>query len=97
MRNNFPDINHKLEFRIITNYPEMFPGALNFSLIGKALKNGLWDFKTINLRDFGEGNHKKIDDPPAPRSASCRSGTTPRRSSSSSSSCGPSCARSTSS
>jgi len=65
MRNNFPDINHKLEFRIITNYPEMFPGALNFSLIGKALKNGLWDFKTINLRDFGEGNHKKIDDPPA--------------------------------
>ena len=65
MRNNSSNINKKLEFRIITNYPEMFPGALSHSVIGKALEKGIWDFKTTNLRDFGEGNRKKIDDTPA--------------------------------
>ena len=54
-----------LEFRIITNYPEMFPGTLKYSLIGKALKKNIWKIKIINLRDFGEGRHKKIDDTPA--------------------------------
>ena len=35
--------------KIITAYPEMFPGALSFSLIGKALKEKKFSLETINL------------------------------------------------
>ena len=51
--------------RIITLFPEMFPGPLNFSLSGKALSKNLWDLQTINIRDFGTGKHQSVDDTPA--------------------------------
>jgi tRNA (guanine37-N1)-methyltransferase len=51
--------------RIITLFPEMFPGVLGESLTGKALKDGLWQLKTTHLRDFGEGRHRNVDDTPA--------------------------------
>ena len=51
--------------RIITLFPEVFPGVLGASLTGKALKDGLWDLETIDLRRFGEGRHRKVDDTPA--------------------------------
>jgi tRNA (guanine37-N1)-methyltransferase len=50
---------------IITLFPEAFPGVLGVSLIGKALDEGLWTLDTTQLRDYGEGPHKKIDDTPA--------------------------------
>ncbi|MCB1682340.1 MAG: tRNA (guanosine(37)-N1)-methyltransferase TrmD [Rhodospirillales bacterium] len=49
---------------IITLFPEMFPGPLGQSLSGKALENGKWSFKTVNIRDFAEGVHKSVDDTP---------------------------------
>jgi tRNA (guanine37-N1)-methyltransferase len=49
---------------ILTIFPEMFPGTLNFSLIGKALKKGLWSYEVVNIRDFGIGKHKQVDDKP---------------------------------
>ena len=51
--------------KVITLYPEMFPGALKYSVTGKALENKLWSIKIINLRDFGCGKHKNVDDSPA--------------------------------
>lgn len=50
---------------VITLFPEAFPGTLGLSLIGKALREGAWSLETINLRDFGLGPHKSVDDTPA--------------------------------
>lgn len=49
---------------IFTLYPEMFPGALNFSLSGKALDEGKWHLNTINIRDYAADKHKTVDDTP---------------------------------
>src|SRR5690606_21313494 len=50
---------------IITLFPEAFPGTLGLSLIGKALREGAWSLETVQLRDFGVGPHKSVDDTPA--------------------------------
>ncbi len=50
---------------VITLFPEAFPGTLGISLIGKGLSNGLWSLDTVQLRDFGQGPHKNVDDTPA--------------------------------
>ncbi len=50
---------------IITLFPEAFPGTLGVSLIGKALRDGVWSLETVQLRDFGQGPHKNVDDTPA--------------------------------
>ena len=49
---------------ILTLYPEMFPGPLGASLIGRALEEGKWKLDTINMRDFGIGKHQMVDDTP---------------------------------
>ena len=43
----------------------MFPGALGESVVGQALKSEVWKLDTVNIRDFGEGKHKNVDDTPA--------------------------------
>lgn len=51
--------------KIITLFPEAFPGTLGLSLTGKALDFGLWQLQTLDLRTFGEGKHRNVDDTPA--------------------------------
>lgn len=51
--------------RIVTLFPDAFPGTLGLSLTGKALDMGLWALDTIDLRTFGEGKHRNVDDSPA--------------------------------
>ena len=51
--------------RIVTLFPEAFPGTLGLSLTGKALAEGLWALQTIDLRPFGIGRHRNVDDTPA--------------------------------
>ena len=53
-----------MHFNYLTLYPEMFPGFLGYSLMGKALEKGLWSFDTINIRDFATDNYKTVDDTP---------------------------------
>jgi tRNA (guanine37-N1)-methyltransferase len=50
---------------IITLVPEAWPGVLGTSLVGTALKDGLWSLETVALREFGQGRHKAVDDTPA--------------------------------
>ena len=45
--------------------PEMYPGPLAHSLIGDALSKKLWELSVIDLRPFGIGTHRKVDDTPA--------------------------------
>ena len=51
--------------RIITLFPDAFPGVLGESLTGKALKDGKWQIETTDLRSFGIGKHRNVDDTPA--------------------------------
>ena len=49
---------------ILTAYPNMFPGSLGYSVLGKALDEKKWSLNTVNLHDFGFDNRKSIDDQP---------------------------------
>lgn len=51
--------------RVVTLFPEAFPGTLGLSLTGKALDLGLWRLDTVDLRTFGIGKHRNVDDTPA--------------------------------
>ena len=51
--------------KVVTLYPEMFPGTLNYSVVGRALRKGIWSLETTDLRDFGVGKHKNVDDTPS--------------------------------
>ncbi len=50
---------------VLTLFPGMFPGPLGLSLAGKALAAGLWSLDSIDIRDFGAGVHRAVDDTPA--------------------------------
>ncbi|MDB5161163.1 MAG: tRNA ((1)-)-methyltransferase [Candidatus Saccharibacteria bacterium] len=53
-----------MRIQIITLFPEMFEGVLNSSMLWKAQKEGLVEYRLINLRDFGIGPRKQVDDTP---------------------------------
>ena len=50
--------------KILTLFPEMFPGMAGMSLSGKALEKGIWSFETVQFRDYAKDNHKTVDDTP---------------------------------
>lgn len=50
---------------ILTLFPEMFPGPLGISLLGKALEKNLWSLEVRDIRDHGLGKHRTVDDTPA--------------------------------
>ena len=50
--------------RVLTLFPEMFPGVLGLSLAGKALERGLWSLQAVDIRDFAEDRHGTVDDAP---------------------------------
>lgn len=51
--------------RVVTLFPDAFPGVLGLSLTGKALQEGRWQLHTHDLRSFGIGKHRNVDDTPA--------------------------------
>ncbi len=53
-----------LEIKILTAYPEIFPGTLGHSILGKALEERKWSLDIVNLHDFGIDERKNIDDEP---------------------------------
>jgi tRNA (guanine37-N1)-methyltransferase len=53
-----------MKIQVITLFPEMFPGVLNASMLWKAQDHGAVTFSFINMRDFGLGQRKQVDDTP---------------------------------
>ena len=53
-----------MKIQIITLFPEMFEQVLNNSMMWKAQTSGVVEFSLINLRDFGIGPRKTVDDTP---------------------------------
>ena len=52
-----------MKFDILTLFPEMFE-PIKTSIIGKATEKGIIDINLINIRDFSEDKHNKVDDTP---------------------------------
>jgi tRNA (guanine37-N1)-methyltransferase len=50
---------------VVTLFPELFPGPLGASVIGRGLSEGLWSLRTTQLRDFATDRHRTVDDTPA--------------------------------
>ncbi len=50
---------------IVTLFPELFPGPLGASVIGRGQAEGLWSLTTTQLRDFATDRHRTVDDTPS--------------------------------
>ena len=51
-----------MNFHILTLFPEMVMNGLNTSIIGRAMNNELLTIEAINIRDFAENKHNRVDD-----------------------------------
>lgn len=49
----------------ITLFPEAFPGILGVSIVGNALRQGVWELDTVDIRAHGVGRHRNVDDTPS--------------------------------
>jgi tRNA (guanine37-N1)-methyltransferase len=50
---------------VITLFPDLFPGPLGASVIGRGAAQGLWSLRLTQLRDFATDRHHSVDDTPA--------------------------------
>ena len=50
----------QLSAKVITLYPELFPGPLSASVTGRALENKLWSLETIDVKKYGKGRRNKV-------------------------------------
>lgn len=53
-----------MKIAILTLFPEMFEGPFSHSIVKKAQEKKLLEIDFINIRDFGVGSHKTVDDTP---------------------------------
>ncbi|MDF2473559.1 MAG: tRNA (guanine-N1)-methyltransferase [Anaerocolumna sp.] len=53
-----------MNFHVLTLFPEMIEQGLNTSIIGRALEKELLTLQTVNIRDFAENKHNRVDDYP---------------------------------
>ena len=50
--------------KVLTLFPEIFPGPLGISLAGQAIKKNLWSLETLNIREYGIDGNASVDDTP---------------------------------
>ena len=50
--------------RVLTLYPELFPGPLGVGLYKKAMDKKIWSLEVVNIRDYATDKHKTVDDTP---------------------------------
>jgi tRNA (guanine37-N1)-methyltransferase len=53
-----------MEFHLITLFPEMFASPFASGIMARAVRSGLVKIETHNLREFGLGNYRQVDDEP---------------------------------
>lgn len=53
-----------LRIDVVTLFPELFPGPLGASIPGRAFERGLASLTAHNLREWGLGRHRSVDDYP---------------------------------
>lgn len=47
---------------ILTLYPELFPSALDYSILKRAKDRNIWHLNVVNIRDYAKNKYKKVDD-----------------------------------
>jgi tRNA (guanine37-N1)-methyltransferase len=52
----------KLHVKVLTIFPELFPGTLGVSVLNRSLSEGIWKLDVINIRDFAKEKHKHVDE-----------------------------------
>src|SRR5690606_33876372 len=50
---------------VITLFPDLFPGPLGASVLGRGMADGIWSLGTTQLRDFASDRHRTVDDTPS--------------------------------
>ncbi len=53
-----------MNFHVLTLFPDMIMQGLNTSITGRAIDKGLISINAVNIRDFSEDKHKRVDDYP---------------------------------
>lgn len=53
-----------MNYYILTLFPDMVMDGLNTSIIGRAKEKGLLSIEAVNIRDFTENKHNRVDDYP---------------------------------
>ncbi|MBQ6875124.1 MAG: tRNA (guanosine(37)-N1)-methyltransferase TrmD, partial [Lachnospiraceae bacterium] len=53
-----------MNFHVLTLFPEMVMNGLSTSIIGRAMNAGLLSIEAIDIRDFAENKHNRVDDYP---------------------------------
>lgn len=53
-----------MKVKVLTIFPEIFPGFLGHSLTGRALDEGIWSLEAVNIRDYAFDKHGSVDDTP---------------------------------
>ncbi len=51
-----------MNFHILTLFPEMILNGLNTSILGRAAQNGVISFDAVNIRDYADNKHLRVDD-----------------------------------
>ena len=57
-------MNSPWQVKILTLFPELFPGPLGKSVTGRGLEQNLWSINTYNIRDYADNKHRTVDDIP---------------------------------
>ncbi|NLL00785.1 MAG: tRNA (guanosine(37)-N1)-methyltransferase TrmD [Clostridiales bacterium] len=53
-----------MNFHVLTLFPEMVEAGIKTSITGRAIENGLISLNAVNIRDYSEDKHKRVDDYP---------------------------------
>ncbi|HKZ19922.1 MAG TPA: tRNA (guanosine(37)-N1)-methyltransferase TrmD [Acidimicrobiia bacterium] len=53
-----------MKVTVITLFPGFFPGILETSIVGRAVEAGALEVEVVDLREFGKGSHRQVDDAP---------------------------------
>ena len=51
-------------FNVITLFPEIFQKWINVGVLSHGIEEKLFEFSSTNLRDYGIGSYKQVDDAP---------------------------------
>lgn len=53
-----------MNFHVMTLFPDMINQAMNTSIFGRAMEKGLLSLNAVNIRDYSEDKHRRVDDYP---------------------------------
>ena len=53
-----------MRFHVLTLFPDMITQGLGMSILGRASERGLIEVEALNIRDYAENKHNKVDDYP---------------------------------